>query len=61
LWIEILEFRKIGLSIEKTASAIDETSAILNIQAESTEQVVLAIEEINDTSQQLAELAKEYG
>ncbi len=48
------------VSVEKTASAVDETNSILKIQNESIEQIVLALEDINVTSQQMADLANEY-
>ena len=48
------------LSVESTASAVDETNSILKTQSSSIEQIVLALEDINLTSQQLADLSKKY-
>ncbi|WP_459195828.1 methyl-accepting chemotaxis protein [Wukongibacter baidiensis] len=49
----------IKTSVDEMYSAINETSSIINIQAETTEQIGAAIQELNSTSQLLADLAKD--
>lgn len=49
----------IKTSVDEMYSSINETSSIINIQAETTEQIGAAIQELNSTSQLLADLAKD--
>lgn len=54
---EILE--NIQKSVNEMASSVEETSSITKVQANTTEQIVAAIEELNSTTQLLADLAGE--
>lgn len=46
-------------SVAKTAQLLQETRSITSTQAESTQQIVGALQELNSTSQMLAEMAKD--
>lgn len=49
----------IKLSVDDMSSAVNETSSITKVQAGTTEQIVASIEELNSTTQLLADLAKD--
>lgn len=49
----------IKTSVDEMSTAVNSTSSVSRVQAETTEQIVSAIEELNSTSQLLADLAKD--
>ncbi|WP_432665966.1 methyl-accepting chemotaxis protein [Wukongibacter baidiensis] len=49
----------IKLSVDDMSLSVSNTSSVTKTQAETTEQIVAAIEELNSTSQLLADLAKD--
>ncbi|MCG8539575.1 MAG: methyl-accepting chemotaxis protein [Clostridia bacterium] len=46
-------------SVDEMSSSVSDTSSITRVQAETTEEIVAAIEELHSTSQLLADLAKD--
>ncbi|SKC50970.1 methyl-accepting chemotaxis protein [Maledivibacter halophilus] len=46
-------------SVNDMSTAVDSTSSVTKAQAETTEQIVASIEELNSTTQLLADLAKD--
>ncbi|SHJ62292.1 methyl-accepting chemotaxis protein [Paramaledivibacter caminithermalis] len=49
----------IKISVDDMSSTVDETTSITKIQAGTTQQIVASIEELNSTTQLLADLAKD--
>lgn len=49
----------IQASVDDMSIAVDSTSSVTKTQAETTEQIVASIEELNSTTQLLADLAKD--
>lgn len=49
----------IQASVDDMSVAVDNTSSVTKVQAETTEQIVASIEELNSTTQLLADLAKD--
>lgn len=49
----------IQASVDDMSIAVDSTSSVTKVQAETTEQIVASIEELNSTTQLLADLAKD--
>jgi len=46
-------------AVDEMSSSVSSTSSVTKVQAETTEQIVAAIEELSSTSQLLADLAKD--